>query len=432
VPGSAQWVYLMPVTPGAHPLEALSVALANVLPQCPIAAIRADLNASARGLHLLSSRLVDRPETRVVLVIDQAEELFTLTADEDERRLFIDLLVTAVVQPRGPLVAVLTLRADFYDRPMQYSRLGRLVAAQNVVLLPMELAELRAAIERPAALPDVGLRFEDGLVGDLLYEVRGEPGALPLVQFTLDQLYERREGRLLTQETYRTLGGVRGALARHAEVTYQGLPDDAHRTLARALLLRLIEPGTTVQDTTRRRAPLSDLDLADAARTGQLRAVTEAFIAARLLTVLERDGVMTLEVSHWDMRQRRVLGPPLMADAGSAYAFSRDGAVLASAGPGGTIRLWDVVHRRSLGPPLGGTDGVVTSLAFSPDGATLAVGTVSDGFTGAGAVQLWDVATGQPLGHLPRCKTESITWPSVPMARRSPRLDLTGRSSCGP
>src|SRR5205823_15098209 len=106
---------------------------------------------------------------------------------------------------------------------------------------------LRAAIEEPAGLPDVGLRFEDGLVGDLLAEVRGQAGALPLLQFTLDQLYERREGQRLTVAAYQAIGGVRGALARQAEATYAALPSEEHHALARALFLRLIEPGATEQ-----------------------------------------------------------------------------------------------------------------------------------------------------------------------------------------
>jgi WD40 repeat protein/transcriptional regulator with XRE-family HTH domain len=298
VPGSTRWVYLAPLVPGVHPLEALSVALANALPQSTIAALRSDLDSSERGLHLLAGRLTEEPASRVVLVVDQAEELFTLTSVEEERRQFIDLLVTAASEPRGPVAVVLTLRADFFDRPMSYSQFGRLVAGQSVVVMPMEPAELQAAIERPAAQLDVGLRFEAGLVGHLLHEVQGTPGALPLVQFTLDQLYERRDGRLMTESAYHAIGGVRGALARHAEATFQSLPSEPHRALARALFLRLIEPGTSALDTTRRRARLAELELADPARTVLLREVAEVFIGARLLVTLESGGVTTLEVSH--------------------------------------------------------------------------------------------------------------------------------------
>ena len=97
-------------------------------------------------------------------------------------------------------------------------------------------------IEQPAALPDVQLTFEGNLVGDLLFEVQGQVGALPLLQFTLDQLFQRRSGRQLTLSAYREIGGVKGALTKQAEETYATLPSDEHRKLARALFVRLIDP----------------------------------------------------------------------------------------------------------------------------------------------------------------------------------------------
>src|SRR5947207_14328464 len=162
----------------------------------------------------------------------------------------------------------------------------------------MEMDELRAAIKGPATLPDVKLTFEGNLVGDLLYEVRGQVGALPLLQFTLDQLFERRKDHILTQPAYKEIGGVKGALAKHAEETYLALPSEKHRELARTLFLRLIDPGMTEQDTTRRRAALAELALPDPKQTALLRSVADIFIAARLLTTNEIGGSATIEVSH--------------------------------------------------------------------------------------------------------------------------------------
>jgi WD40 repeat protein/class 3 adenylate cyclase len=298
LPGSAGWIYLDSLVPGEQPVEALTVALAGALDRS-LPTLRADLAAdSARGLHLLARRLAPRPETRVVLVIDQFEELFTLTASTEQRAQFIDVLLAAVTAPDGPLLAVLTLRADFYDRPLAYPALGAVLETHGKAILPMSVAELREAIEKPAALPDVRLTFERGLVGDLLFEVRGQVGALPLLEFTLDQLVARRQGRTLTVASYQEIGGVRGALTRHAEATYAGLPSQEHRGLARALFLRLIDPGVTAQDTTRRRAALSELLLPDARQTALLRETADAFVAARLLTTAEAAGQSTLEVSH--------------------------------------------------------------------------------------------------------------------------------------
>jgi WD40 repeat protein len=300
LPKSEQWTYLPPIVPGKHPLEALALTLAPLFPQrSPVKIMHEDLeDDSARGLHLLLATYEKPSAAHILLVIDQFEELFTQTATEDERRHFVDLLLTAVTEPDGPLLTVITLRADFYDRPLQYPELGRIIEAHHVTAYPLEARDLRAIIEKPAQLPDVQLTFEEGLVGDLLFDVQGRIGALPLLQFTLDQLFQHREERLLTLHAYQQIGGVRGALAKHAESTYQSLPTENHQRLARALFLRLINPGTVEEDATRRRIPLSELVVIDQEKTTRLAEVTNAFTKARLLTTNTVAGVSTVEVSH--------------------------------------------------------------------------------------------------------------------------------------
>jgi hypothetical protein len=264
-----------------------------MLPQRSQTSIREDLDQkSARGLHTLARQIVGSKPVRLVLYIDQFEELFTLTADEAERQQFIDLLTTAATEPDGLVSILITLRADFYDRPMLYSELGTLIGACTVPVLPMSLADLQDAVHKPAL--NAGLQFDDGLVSELIFEVRDQAGALPLLQFTLDQLYEQRDGHRLTMDAYRAMGGIQGALARHAEATYDKLPSPAHKELARLLLLRLIEPGNSEQEITRRRAATSELTLSDDAKTAILRDVAAEFVSARLL-VTNQD---TIEVSH--------------------------------------------------------------------------------------------------------------------------------------
>ena len=299
LPGSEQWDYLEPMRPGEHPLEALALTLAPHFPQRSVESLREELNdESARGLHRLASCLVRMPQQKVVLLIDQFEEVFTQTASEWERECFIDLLVTALTEPQGPTFVLLTLRADFYDRPMSYSTLHQLIETHQKAVLPMDPADLRTAIKGPAALPDVQLSFEETLVGDLLFEMQGQVGALPLLQFTLDQLFQRRSGSLLTLQAYQEMGGVKGALVKQAESSYAALHSEEHRRLARALFLRLIDPGTGKQDTTRRRASRAELSLAESKQTALLQEVADAFIAARLLTTNEVAGTTTIEVSH--------------------------------------------------------------------------------------------------------------------------------------
>ncbi len=297
--GSEAWVYLDPIVPGQRPLESLMLAFAPHLPERSLRAIREDLeDDAARGLHLLATHLIRRPGARVVLMIDQFEELFTQAVSERERQQVIDLLVAAVTEPGGPLIVLVTLRADFYDRPMQYPHLSQLIEAHQKTVLPLNLRDLRAVIEQPAALPDVQLLFEGDLVGDLLFEAQGQAGALPLLEFTLDQLFQQRDGHWLTRKAYQQIGGVKGALAKHAESTYTSLPTDQHRRLARALFLRLIDPGVTEQDTTRRRAAFSELSLRDPKQTAIMREVADTFVAARLLMTNEVAGTTTIEVSH--------------------------------------------------------------------------------------------------------------------------------------
>jgi len=299
IPGSEEWIYLDPIVPGAQPLESLALALAERLPDRSLLTLRQDLEEdSARGLHQLATTLTHSQGTRVLLCIDQFEELFTQTSAQEEREQFLELLVTALSEPRGPVIVLLTLRADFYDRVLSSSILCPLVEQYQCVVPPMNIQELRLVIEQPSRLADVQMTFEGDLVGDLLFEMQGQTEALPLLEFTLDQLFGRRRGHQLTLEAYQVIGGVKGALVKQAESTYTSLPSEEHRRLARVMFLRLIEPGATEQDTTRRRAARSELLLADPKETALLEEVSEAFIRARLVTSNIVAGTAVLEVSH--------------------------------------------------------------------------------------------------------------------------------------
>jgi hypothetical protein len=249
-------------------------------------------------LSRLTRQLVGSSSRKVVLFIDQFEEIFTLTTSEEERKRFLDLLVTAVTEPQGALLVLLTLRADFYDRPMQYPKLYDLLEAHHMAVLPMEREDLRRVIEGPARLPDVQLTFDEDLVGDLLSEVRDQGASLPLLQFTLNQLFERRDGHRLTRLAYEEIGGVKGALVKHVEETYNSLPSEEHQKLAQTLFMRLIEFGTTHQDTTRRRAMKEEFSLPDLRLKQLLQETMDVFIDARLLMTNEVAGTMTIEVCH--------------------------------------------------------------------------------------------------------------------------------------
>jgi Tfp pilus assembly protein PilF len=297
-PGSRNWIYLTPFTPTDQPLERLTEILGQKLPAKSSAAIRDDLvHPSALGVYRLARQIANLDsDIRVVLYIDQFEEVFTQVHDEDIRAQFIHLLTTGVSEPNSPLTIILTMRADFYDRPLAYEVLASLIQDHQILVQPMSLAELNAAVTQPAAA--VGLTFDEGLIADLVYEVRDQPGALPLLQFTLDQLYQRRVDRHLARAAYEAIGRVKGALANHAEATYNQLPSDEHHLLARSLLLRLLDPGLTELDTTRRRARLSELTLANPAQMSMMREVLDTFVHNRLLITDRRNDIETVEISH--------------------------------------------------------------------------------------------------------------------------------------
>ncbi len=224
--GSETWL-VTSMVPGQDPYADLANALERVavdLPADPAAVLR----RSPRGLASLLRRSV--PDQRqVVLLIDQFEELFTLTADSKTRAAFLESLVFAASEDRPLLRIVLTLRADFYDHPLRHERLARLIEHATVAIPPLAPDELERAIVEPAA--SVGAGFEPGLLAAITADVADQPGSLPLLQYVLTALFEQREGAILTAAAYRRLGGVSGALTRRAEQMYDGMADGERHAL---------------------------------------------------------------------------------------------------------------------------------------------------------------------------------------------------------
>lgn len=219
---------------------------------------------------------------RLLVVVDQFEELFTLTP-EDQRATFVTALLGAA---RSESVTILlTLRADFYGQAISLSGEMSDKIEQGIVNIgPMERKDLRSCIEEPARY--VGLGFEPNLVELILDHVESQPGSLPLLEFTLTQLWERREGGLMTHRQYEEIGGVRGAISKHAEKVFSDLPQ-AQQELAERLLTRLVRVSAANEEgmDTRQRVKLSDLD-------AESRQVAREFVKKRLLvgSLEEEDG----------------------------------------------------------------------------------------------------------------------------------------------
>jgi WD40 repeat protein/transcriptional regulator with XRE-family HTH domain len=257
LPGSEKW-FIVDMLPGAHPWEELEAALLRVAVNPP-PSLLAQLRQDERGLLRAVRRVLPADEaTELVLVLDQFEEIFTLVEDEAERARFLDSLVTAVLDPRSRLRLVITMRADFIHRALEYIDFGELLRQRAEFVLPLTPDELELAIARPAE--HVGLVLEPGLVASIMRDVGEQPGTLPLLQYALTELFERRQGRLLSLAAYQASGGVSGALARRAEELYASL-ETAGQEAARQLFLRLVTPGEGGEDTRRRvlRAELEGL-----------------------------------------------------------------------------------------------------------------------------------------------------------------------------
>jgi WD40 repeat protein len=308
--------HIVILTPTAHPVEALATALTHEAESVTATAtLMDDLARDRRSLHLYAGRLLgnladrqpdgtpghDVGRPRLLLVVDQFEELFTLCRGEAERQAFVDNLLTAAApEGDGPVCVVVTLRADFYAHCAAYAGLRDALASQQEYIGPMTADELRQAIELPAS--QGRWAFEPGLVDLILRDVgasdggQPEPGALPLLSHALLETWRHRRGRTLTLKSYAEAGRVQGAIATTAEAVFQSLAPE-EQAIARNIFLRLTELGEGTQDT-RRRVALVELlpaaTKADGAAPYAVAAVLKTLSDARLIT----EDAATVEVAH--------------------------------------------------------------------------------------------------------------------------------------
>ncbi len=252
-------------TPGQNPIEALAQRLAPLIEGQDADKLAKLFNESSDYLEPFVNRILADapPDAKILMVIDQFEELFTRTGEAD-REIFIRLLNSAVTHKNGRVSVIITMRADFFDRLSRYPMLAELFEQENMVIATeMTPAELLRAIEGPARA--VGLTYDPpSLAQRILDDVVRQPGSLPLLQYALKELYMRRDGIKLTAKAYDEIGGVQRALARHAEDIYNEL-NAAQQAIMRRVLLRLIEVSET-GEATRRRVDRADLTFRDVPR----------------------------------------------------------------------------------------------------------------------------------------------------------------------
>jgi len=203
--------------------------------------LRERLRESPELLAVVLAELAEQQDCRVLLLVDQLEELYTLTGDEDVRRAFVQAIFSSADDPLGPVRVVVTLRDDFLGRAAE-TPLARRALGHIVVLRRPDPEALEEILVKP--LEAVGFGYEDAdLPREMLEAVRDEPACLPLLQFACARLWQRRDKgrRLLTRDEYDAVGGVSGALARHADEVLSGLSPEQVRT-AREIFLRLVTP----------------------------------------------------------------------------------------------------------------------------------------------------------------------------------------------
>jgi serine/threonine protein kinase/WD40 repeat protein/DNA-binding SARP family transcriptional activator len=290
--GSERW-YVIDLLPGSHPLRELESALLALAVEPPPSLLDM-LEGDRLGLVQATERVLPDPDAELVIVLDQLEEVFTLVDDEDERLHVLECLRTAVTVPESRVRLITTLRADFFDQPLSVRGFGEVLAERTEALTPLSPEELERAIVAPA--DRAGLVVEPRLVAAMIAEVVDRPGTLPLLQYALTELAERRDDGTLTLAGYRRIGGVSGALARRAEQIYGPMNEEA-KGAVRQLFLRLVTLGEGSDDT-RRRVRRSELvPLAD---RRVMESVIDGFGRHRLLS-FDRDPVTrepTVEIAH--------------------------------------------------------------------------------------------------------------------------------------
>ncbi len=290
---SENW-FIVEMVPGVTPFGELSQALSSIATSLLPDLMQHAADPTSGGLNALLKKVLPTWNSELLLVIDQFEEIFT-QCEEYERNLFLDTLQAAITAPDSRLRVIVTLRADFYDRPLMVPSFSQLMQQRTEVVIPLTVDELERAITGPAR--QVKVFFQQGLAAAIVSEVNEQPGVLPMLQYALTELFERRDGSLMTTKAYQEIGGVLGALARRAEEIYTQL-DPERQEMARQLFLRLVTLGEGTEDT-RRRALQSEL-YAASGNARLMEEVITTFGSYRLLTY-DRDPVTrtpTVEVAH--------------------------------------------------------------------------------------------------------------------------------------
>ena len=286
IPGSERWGVAL-FSPSADPAKELAYQLQRAEREDGDGPGRGTTGTSPTELRAVADAICDRTGG-LLIVIDQFEELFTLSSRRDQEA-FVQTLAALVDPAASRVRLVMAMRADFYGVCATFPWLVRRATSNQALVGPMSRADLRKVIEEPAAA--AGLQLEDGLVDTVLQDAGTDAAALPLISHAMAETWRRREGRTLTLHGYRDAGGVAGSISQTADTLYETVIDEAEREACRRLMLRLVAPGEGTPDT-RRRLPADELGRDPEPELS--RQVAAEMTDARLLTV-DRDSI---EIAH--------------------------------------------------------------------------------------------------------------------------------------
>ncbi|MEB3218551.1 MAG: caspase family protein [Nostocales cyanobacterium 94392] len=281
ISGSENWkTYIF--QPGKNPLQSLAENLN----------IKVD-KLRNEGSEYLKVFINDTDASRVVLVVDQFEEVFSLYKDTEEnyqeREKFFECLLGSLGKVNNnKLCLVLGIRADFFGKcaEQDYYGLARKIQQHLIAVTPMNRDELKQAIEKPAR--QLGYKVEERLVKKLVEDVENEPGSLPLLQYALQELWKRRADKYLTVSAYDKLGdskGIKGILEKHANQVYESLNKDG-KEIAKLIFIRLTRPGDGTGET-RSKVSKEKLLKAKSYSQEQINQVIETLAINNLITISE-------------------------------------------------------------------------------------------------------------------------------------------------
>ncbi|MBK9782304.1 MAG: AAA family ATPase [Anaerolineales bacterium] len=296
IKGSDRWLYAT-MKPGRDPIESLASAFSRLKSPELGNYFRQHVD-QLKVLHeCAESALTDNKNQRLVLFIDQFEEVFTQINNEEERVAFLNLLTHAATIENGRVIILFSMRSDFVSNCATYPQLNELLSKQFRQIGAMQPEELVSAIAQPALR--VRLRIDPDLIAQIINEMKGEPGALPLMQFALKDLFDSQQDKngviALILNDYLQRGGIHKALEHHADDAFSKLSNH-EQELARSIFSGLIEIGRGTQDT-KRTAIFDELVPANT-KAEDVEAIVQKLADARLVTTDEQAGRDTVTISH--------------------------------------------------------------------------------------------------------------------------------------